>query len=114
MPIFYFPKIIFVIWPRCPAGNELAPPDTALKYYTLTYRLQKGHLANYVNLLPMTASGQSMPMRSAPMSHDVGNCLKADVPGSGGKVKRLHFSRRSVARRHPIVERVSEGANIKG
>jgi hypothetical protein len=81
-------SFIFVIWPRCPAGNELAPPDTALKYYTLTYRLQKGHLANYVNLLPMTASGQSMPMRSAPMSHDVGNCLKADVPGSGGKVKK--------------------------
>jgi hypothetical protein len=54
MPIFYLPKIIFVIWLRCPAGNELAPPDTALKYYTLPYRLQKGHLANYVNLLPMT------------------------------------------------------------
>jgi hypothetical protein len=48
-------------------GNELAPPDKALIVQddSLPYGLQKGHLADCVNLLPVTVSGQSLPMVSA-------------------------------------------------
>jgi hypothetical protein len=41
----------------------------------------------------MSLVGQSLPMRYAPVSHHVGNGLKADVPGKGRNGKTATLSR---------------------
>jgi hypothetical protein len=47
-------------------------------------------------LQQIVAMGQSLPMRSAPVSRYVGNGLKADVPGKWRNGKMVTISRSDV------------------